>query len=237
VTGNQIWLCAEYHFPTDYSLRVPLSSATSALALPAPGPATVRLAIIRVGIELFGVDQVRDKLFPIIRAIPVRIKPPARVAISKQFLQLIKVSDSGQSGQSVGYREVAQADGAMSVFINVPDHTVNIFTRILWDVGYWGQASSLTCCLGVSNRRPQPGECATSLATAWKKSSRDNNKRAAFTCLATEFRDHHVSWREVVTSAGNNVANAVVKPEIYIWPLQIIEQYSSHKLLIFQSIY
>jgi hypothetical protein len=41
------WLAADYQLPATYSCRVPMSSITSALALPAPGPATVRLALLR----------------------------------------------------------------------------------------------------------------------------------------------------------------------------------------------
>jgi hypothetical protein len=70
------WLAAEYHLPSLYSCRVPMSSMNSALALPAPGPATVRLALIRTGIEVFGLEYVRDELFPQIRAMGIRIHPP-----------------------------------------------------------------------------------------------------------------------------------------------------------------
>src|SRR5260221_14674265 len=49
------WLAAAYHFPATYSCRVPMSSMNSALAMPAPGPATVRLPLIRKGVELVGV--------------------------------------------------------------------------------------------------------------------------------------------------------------------------------------
>lgn len=58
------WLAADYHLPATYSCRLPLSSANSALISPAPGPATVRLALIRASIELFGRDAVCDSLFP-----------------------------------------------------------------------------------------------------------------------------------------------------------------------------
>lgn len=40
------WLAADYHFPATYSSRLPFSSPNSALISPAPGPATVRLALI-----------------------------------------------------------------------------------------------------------------------------------------------------------------------------------------------
>lgn len=232
--SKMLWLAAKYYFPATYSLRVPLSSATSALAMPAPGPATVRLALIRAGIELFGVDQVRDNFFPIIRAMSIRIRPPKQVAISKQILTLVKVNETGQARESIGYREVAQATDTMSVFVKVPRHSVDDFTQILLNISYWGQANSLTCCLQVVKRPPRAGECGIPLSMLWRKSS-SGDIDASFTCLATEFRDHHVSWHEVMPE-GNNTQNPVISPEIYIWPLQIIEQYSSHKLLAFRSL-
>jgi hypothetical protein len=75
---NKIWLAADYHFPSTYSCRIPMSSMSSARVAPAPGPATVRLALIRRGIELFGIEGVRDELFPTIRALSVRVRPPER---------------------------------------------------------------------------------------------------------------------------------------------------------------
>ena len=84
------WLAAEYNFPATYSCRLPFSSPNSALISPAPGPATVRLALIRVGIEIFGKDVVRGLLFPTIRAASVCIRPPERVAISGQVLKAYK---------------------------------------------------------------------------------------------------------------------------------------------------
>jgi hypothetical protein len=96
------WLAAEYHFPTTYSCRLPFSSSNIALISPAPGPTTVRLALIRVGTEVFGRDIVRDKLFPWIRTASLFIRPPERVAISGQMLRAYKVVE--KKGH-VAYRE------------------------------------------------------------------------------------------------------------------------------------
>lgn len=65
--GPQVWIAADYHFPSTYSCRIPMSSVSTALAMSTPGPATVRLALIRTGIKLFGLEMTRDELFPVVR--------------------------------------------------------------------------------------------------------------------------------------------------------------------------
>jgi type IV secretory pathway protease TraF len=82
-----VWVAADYHFPSTYSCRILMSSMSSAPVMPAPGPATVRLALIKAGIECFGLDAVRDEFFPILRSAPVLVRPPRRVAISQHLLR------------------------------------------------------------------------------------------------------------------------------------------------------
>src|SRR4051794_3401263 len=102
-----------------------LSSMSSATALPAPGPATVRLALIKNAIERFGLEAVRHELFPVIRAATLRIRPPLRVALAIQMQHAYKASTGGRGRvsrleQSLGYREMAHAQGAMTVYLQVP---------------------------------------------------------------------------------------------------------------------
>src|SRR5258708_36299529 len=99
--GPLLWIAADYHFPSTYSCRIPMSSMTSALVMPAPGPATVRLALICTGIELFGLEMMREELFPMLRAMTVRVRPPARVAISQHRLRAYKWSGSRQKGETL----------------------------------------------------------------------------------------------------------------------------------------
>jgi len=160
------WLAADYHLPATYSCRPPLSSANSALISPAPGPATVRLALIRASLELFGRDVVRDSLFPWIRAARVLIRPPERVAISGQVLRAYKADeDKGRVaiGESVIYREVAHAEGVMTVYLEISLEERNTWETLLRNIGYWGQASSFATCLEVSECAPETNECAQPL--------------------------------------------------------------------------
>jgi hypothetical protein len=86
----RVWVATDYHFPSTYSCRIPMSSVP---IMPGPEPATVRLALMRTGIECYGPDVVRDKLFPILRSAPVYIRPPERVATSQRILRGYKWSE------------------------------------------------------------------------------------------------------------------------------------------------
>lgn len=88
--ANPVWLAAQYHFPATYSCRMPLSSVSSVQATHGPGPATIRLALIRTGCAVYGRSYVQEELFPFIRAATVRVRPPERVAISQQCLRVYK---------------------------------------------------------------------------------------------------------------------------------------------------
>jgi hypothetical protein len=111
ITMEHLWLAADYHFPGTYSLRIPLSSANNAQIMPAPGPGTVRLALIRTGVELFGLRATRDTLFPSLCMIQVRIRPPAQIAMTPQRLHAHKWSTKQNTPQtSLITREYEETD-------------------------------------------------------------------------------------------------------------------------------
>lgn len=145
-----IWLRADYHLPARYPCRVPMTSITSARALPAPGPATIRLALIRTGIEVFGIPSVASVLFPLICALPLHIRPPERVALTPQILRAYKVDRHSQHiSEAPISRDMAQAEGPLSIYLQVPLPMLDAFRQLLLMIGYWGQASSLTWCTSI----------------------------------------------------------------------------------------
>ncbi len=155
--GTLHWFAAEYHFPSTYSCRLPLSSAASALISPGPGPATVRLALIRVGIELFGHEVVREVLFPWIRSARLRVRPPERLAISEQVVRAYKATEKGKAvsvAESVVYREMAHAEGSLMLYLELPLEERDKWHLLLRSISYWGQASSFTTCLQISEDAP-----------------------------------------------------------------------------------
>lgn len=224
---NTVWLAADFHMASTYSCRIPVSSQHSALAMPAPGPATVRLAMIRTAIELFGVEATRQTLFPMIRSAPVLIRPPDRVAISTQLLQAYKVSKSSSHLKtSLAYREMCHAQGAVTIYLAVPINYEDAFREILQAIGYWGQANSLTFCTGVYSEAPNLSECARPLRLIEGAPPLGQ----FFACIVSEFRSEPVGWDEIM----QDTAAHKLKPlelELYVWPMLIIEQRRQHKLL------
>ncbi len=228
---SRVWLAADYHFPSTYSCRIPMSSMNSASVMPAPGPATVRLALLRTGIELFGRDRVRDELLPILRSAGVRIRPPERVTISQQRIRGYKWSEDRQKREtiqeSIIVREMAHARGPMTVFLQVPQESEQMMRPLLRAIGYWGQSSSLASCLGVTNTPPVPGECATPLALL------DGTLplRPFFTCLVTEFRSDQLEWDDIVPGDGTPRTQAL-RLDVYIWPMIMDYRHGTDKLLV-----
>ncbi|HEY7347832.1 MAG TPA: hypothetical protein VH599_05890, partial [Ktedonobacterales bacterium] len=221
------------HFPATYSCRIPLSSISSAQASPGPGPATVRLALIKAGCELFGRQYVQHVLFPILRAAPVRIRPPERVALSQQVQRLYKGRSSGQTIQmveSVGLREVAQAQGLLTVYVHVPVITTDDFRESLKMIGYWGQTDSFATCVAVEEAVPLEEECILPLRTLpWRAPI-----GAFFSCVLTEFRHTNLSWEEVVPEEQTVEEDPLLR-ELYVWPMLLAEHRAGNKLLVRKS--
>ena len=228
--SDSVWLAADYHFASTYSCRIPMSSISSALAMPTPGPGTIRLAMIRTSIELFGIDYTRDGLFPIIRAAEIRIRPPERVAISSHLIRGYKgtpvKSGSGyRLDEAPTYREFAQATGPMTVYILVSTSCERQLKETLAAIGYWGQANSLAYCVEVKRAVPPEGELVAPLKTL----KVDHSIRRLFSCFASEFRDRQVEWQEILSQLQPR--NTAIQIELYVWPLVVCERQSAGKIL------
>lgn len=216
------WLAADYSFASVYSCRVPLSSMSSARAMPAPGPATVRLALLRTGIELFGEAITRDMLFPIIRSMPIHVRPPKQVAFSNQIIRAYKASSPDGVEQAPIYREVAHAIGPMTIYLKAPKRHQSIYRELLMAIGYWGTADSLACCEAVYRAVPVTAECSMPLG----RFVPSNAMRMLFTCLAAEFSNERIEWRDVIPAIGRNQRD-VIRIEVYVWPMIILDRHSA----------
>ncbi len=229
---TRTWLAADYHFPSTYSCRIPMSSASHATVTPAPGPATVRLALIRTAIELFGLGFVRDKLFPSICSLRVLIKPPERVAITPHRLRALKW-EAGRKGkqdhalESVVVREIAHAQGYMTVYLEVPLQEEFLYRQILQTIGYWGQTSSFACCVEITHAAPQPGTYALPLSDF--KSTEP--LQPLFICLLTEFRKPSLTWQEVAPAFHLDQRKSF-RLDIYVWPMIVERKQNGSQILV-----
>jgi hypothetical protein len=220
-----IWLTADYTFASVFSYRMPMSSITAAQALPTPGPATVRLALLRTGFELFGEDATREHIFPIVRAMAVRIQPPERIAIGQQRLRGYKATKKHETitiKESPILRDMAHCAGSLRIGINVPSADEPLFRELFTGIGYWGQASGLAWCTDIGQETLAVTSCIAPLQSI----SRTQQIRGLFTGLATEFRQAAVAWQAVVPALHERQSCAL-HPNVYVWPLQVIEQRST----------
>jgi hypothetical protein len=51
-----------------------------------------------------------------------------------------------------------------------------------------------------------------------------------FTGLATEFRDNNAEWKDIVPELQERQSHAL-QPNVYVWPLRVIEQRSTGIIL------
>lgn len=224
------WVRAEYHLPALSSCRVPMTSITSARALPTPGPATVRLALIRTGIEVFGIPYMESVLFPLITALPLHIRPPERVALTPHVLHAYKIEDKTQQQRCApSSREMAHAEGPLTIYLHLPIHMQDRFRLLLQMIGYWGQASSLACCTRIEQGSPPLEECLTPLRLFKAQAS----LRPFFSSLLSEFRETTLCWHDVIPLVGNTSPNPLLM-EIYVWPLVTVMHQGSGRLLLRQ---
>jgi len=224
-----IWLTADYAFASVFSYRMPLSSITAAQALPTPGPATVRLALLRTGFELFGEEVTREHIFPIVRTMAVRIQPPQRIAVSQQRLRGYKATKKRETitiNESLLLRDMAHVAGSLRIGINVPSADESLFRELFTGIGYWGQASGLAWCQHVEQEVPDPTYCIMPL----RQVQRTRQVSMLFTGLATEFRDNNAEWKDIVPELQERQSHAL-QPNVYVWPLRVIEQRSTGMIL------
>ena len=227
---RRLWLAADYHFPALYSCRLPMSSMATASITPAPGPATVRLALVKVALECFGYDEVREKLFPTIRSMSIRIRPPERVAISPHVLRAYKLEERRgniQVNEAPILREMAHAEGPMTLYLHVPRKQEAQWRDLLHMIGYWGQTDSLAICLSIDRAGPDEDECGRPLQEVLSA----HPLHAYFPCLLTEFRDHRVTWEEILPDAPRSRLSPL-QYSIYVWPLKRIKQHAGGTLFV-----
>jgi hypothetical protein len=85
-----------------------------------------------------------------------------QVAITPHLLRAYKMEEESwgtQITEAPISREMAHADGPLTIYLQVPEVEVDTWKQLLQAVGYWGQASSLASCLFIDNCPPPHAEC------------------------------------------------------------------------------
>ena len=219
------WIAASYHMPILYSCRSPISSPMTGVALPTPGPATIQLALVRVGVELFGVDYVRDRLFlHIISCHPV-VQPSEWIAISDHFFKAFKADNKGYLVEAPSYRQMAHAEGEMIIYGEFPKAVAKDFRSVFSCIGYWGQSGSFSCCTKVEEHEPVLG----SVMMPVDEVGIESRLETFFSAFTTELIPDRLSWEDL--TANSTGLRSTLEQRLYVWPLRVSKHINSSILL------
>jgi hypothetical protein len=159
----------------------------------------------------------------------VRIQPPQRIAVSQQRVRGYKATKKRETitiNESLLLRDMAHSAGSLRIGINVPSAAESLFRELFTGIGYWGQASGLAWCQHVEQEVPDPTSCIRPL----RQVQRTRQVSMLFTGLATEFRDNNAEWKDIVPELQERQSHAL-QPNVYVWPLRVIEQRSTGIIL------
>jgi hypothetical protein len=223
--GASVWLAAEFTFAATYSIREAVTSATFARACPVPETGTVKLALIKVAVELYGEMKTKQDLFPIIRDMDISIRPPSHIGVSGQFLRAFKNKslNNGEVEYSISNREHLHTSGQLIIYYRILEKNQNVIKTLSQAIGYWGQGNSLTYCLSVGILKPELGECITRLETITPQGLKDYQL-----CYLTDI-DSNATWDDVITGKGTFLS-------LYVLPLKLDEQKRNGKVLKYKPI-
>lgn len=224
-----MWLAVDYHMPMTYSCRKPMNSPYSAQILPAPGPTTVRLALIREAIELFGLVQTKRHIYSILKTTPIHIRPPKAIGISTHHLRMYKPDSRQALGETIGYREYAHSSDPITIYALIPKNLSTLFSELFDAIGYWGQADSFATCTRIYESEPDAGDIIHPLNEA---PITNRGLKQVFTAFVTEWDLQNVTW-EMITGEKSGT---FFQTRVYVYPLFISKHHSSAKRLLYRSL-
>jgi hypothetical protein len=107
---------------------------------------------------------------------------------------------------------VACAKGEFTLSLNIQEESQEEIESVLWNIGYWGQASSFATCTSVNNQAPKPGEVAAPMPELAAYSM----IRRYYCCFMTNFSRTEVDWSELLT---DHKKDSFIIKRLYIWPM------------------
>ena len=141
-----MWLIAEYHPVTLFSLRSGTATSSGAKTLFLPTPFAIRTALLDAAIRTKGLEAGRVA-FSWIKGLSIAVRPPERVVVTNLFAKILKPTRKEESDRAmdrtIAFREYAQLDGAMELAFKVADTEASDLTSLLAQINYFGKRGCL----------------------------------------------------------------------------------------------
>lgn len=223
--ANQLWLMAQYHFPSTYSIRSPASSPYHSQTLPTPNSTTAKLALIRKSLEIWGQSFTRNVLFSEIISAEIFIEPPASIGISLQRLKALK-----NGSQSLMHREFCHAKGNLVIYAKVNEEMREEFEEMFRSICYWGRTDSFTTCISVKvQRKPNLSHVIKSIDEIPVNQQINDTEFG----IALQMNIDNLSWEDLTNERKMTRALQMV---IFSFGLEVIEQHGTSRLLCRRSL-
>jgi len=211
MTSTPVWVRAEIEYAAFGSYRVPDSSPSYALCSPLPSPAALRLALVDAVIRHTGSVEEGRRLFELVKAAPLWLAPPSRIAVMRFFLKRLKPRGR-ETLESTGSREYCHFGGPVTVWMSVqaPEAVARAFS---WLRRLGTTDSVITCLPGTGN--PDLSLCMRTMAEFSDDAAVRGRPVYTLHDLRPEARFEQVDpW-----SASPREAAGAVEKRIYVLPL------------------
>jgi len=206
-----------------------MGSPYSAQTLPVPGPSTIRLSLIKTSIELYGMEQTENIVFPFVKDASIKIRPPREIGITSHMLKMLKPAKKQAMRETIGYREFAHTKDIMTIYFQIQNNTRNMFAELFDSIGYWGQASSFATCIRIYEEEPSQKEIIQPLINF---QAIGFEMKQVFTSFVSEWMYEKVFWKEIIGIQPS----PFIKTKVYIYPLAFCERQSTDSRLLYCSL-
>jgi hypothetical protein len=215
------WIGAKYGFASTFSYRLPDFSSSYALAAPAPSPSTIKLAIVAMAIkDSCSVDEGRN-IFELLKTTDIQVELPHRIAAFKSFLKRLKPKRRERGFESTfGIREYLVYSDVLTVYMDLPENTVEKLLGIMKKISYFGTSDSLCTCLKIDNSEPIQERCISPF----------NEQKNGLIFLLTDFSED-TTFEYVDPYAGVNMKGSEYLKKIpYHFPLTVLKKESNYTI-------
>jgi len=147
-----MWLIAEYHPTSLFSLKPAWATSSGGKSLLVPTPYAIKMALLDVACRSEGMVQARNA-WPMIAALRIALRGPERVVVSNTFTKILKPrrgtpapgsADAGPLQKSIGFREYVYHNGTIAIGLAIADSDdVDRIVDWLLQVNYFGKRGGL----------------------------------------------------------------------------------------------
>lgn len=156
-----MWLIAEYHPTSLFSLKPAWATSSGGKSLLLPTPYAIKMALLDVACRSEGLAQAKDAWLTI-AGLQIALQGPRRIVVTNTFTKILKPrrgnptpgsADAGPLQKSIGFREYVYHDGTMKIGLKVASGIdADRVTTWLLQVSYLGKRGGHIQLLSAPHR-------------------------------------------------------------------------------------